>query len=601
MTSNPPASSTSQPASPHRESLNTAGSRLSVWAPTAQHVGAVIDGQPVTLIAEPGSWWRGPRLTAGQRYGFVLDDSDTPLPDPRSRRLPDGVHGLSCVDDPSAFDWTDQAWAGAVPTSIYELHIGTFSRGDGPRGAGTLDSAIAHLDELVGLGVTAIELMPVNAFNGDWNWGYDGVAWFAVAEVYGGPDAYRRFVDAAHGRGLSVIQDVVYNHLGPSGNYLPQFGPYVRTGLTNTWGESINLDDDEVRRFIRDNVTMWLRDFHVDGLRLDAVHALHDTRTPHLLAEIGSHASHVATERGFPATLIAESDLNDPIMFEPRDAGYGLDAQWSDDFHHAVHVALTGETTGYYADFAAAGALAKVLERGFFHDGTWSSFRGKAHGHPIDRNEFTTRLVVASQTHDQIGNRAAGNRLTSMLSDERLAIAATLTIASPFTPMLFMGEEWGARTPWQFFTAHPEPALAEKVTRGRLSEFARMGWDESIVPNPQDPRTFLRSRLDRSELTDPSRARLLGIYRELLALRRDAIRPDTVRFADLHAESFRDGTVTALRWPGWLLAVNLSAEPFVFDHAGELVFSSLRGRVAGWPVDPGAIAPDEAIVCRLPN
>ncbi len=583
------------------ESINVANSTLKVWAPAATRVAAVIDGETRPLAAGSGGWWHGPRLEVGQRYGFVLDEHGTVLPDPRSRRLPDGVHGLSAVDDPAAFAWTDQAWQGASATSasIYELHVGTFSQGNGPGGAGTLDSAIAYLDELVDLGVTAIEPLPVNAFNGDWNWGYDGVAWFAVAEVYGGPTGYRRFVDAAHARGLAVIQDVVYNHLGPSGNYLPQFAPYLRSGLSNTWGESVNLDEEEVRRYILDNVAMWLRDFHVDGLRLDAVHALHDMRRPHLLAQIGALADDIAAERGFAATIIAESDLNDPIMFKDRDAGgYGLAGQWSDDFHHALHVALSGETTGYYADFAEVGALAKVLSLGFFHDGTWSSFRGNFHGRHIDPAESTSHLVIAAQNHDQIGNRAAGDRLTALVSDERLAIAATVTIASPFTPMLFMGEEWGARTPWQFFTSHPELDLGEKVARGRIAEFERMGWDETIVPNPQDPETFFRSRLDRSELADPSRRTLRALYRTLLALRRDTIRPHSVRFGDLRAESFRNGTVTILRWPGWMLAVNLSAKPFVIDHAGELVFSSVRGLQIGIAMNASELLPEEAIVAR---
>lgn len=583
--------------------MTVAGDHLSVWAPAATTVDAVIDDTEVPLTVAADGWWHGPVVREGQIYGFRVDGNPQALPDPRGRRLPNGVHGLSQVDDPLSFAWTDQDWQGhqLAETSIYELHLGTFSHGAGPHGAGTLDSAIGHLDELVDLGVTTVELLPVNAFNGDWNWGYDGVAWFTVAEVYGGPSAYRRFVDASHARGLAVIQDVVYNHLGPSGNYLPPFGPYLRSGLANTWGASVNLDEDEVRRYILDNVAMWLRDFHVDGLRLDAVHALHDTRTPHILAEIGALGAEIERERGWPVTLIAESDLNDPIMFEPRDrGGYGLSGQWSDDFHHAVHVALTGETGGYYADFAAPDALAKVLSRGFFHDGIWSSFREKFHGRPIDPDEFTARLVVFSQDHDQIGNRAAGDRLTATLSDDRLAIAATLTIASPFTPMLFMGEEWGARTPWQFFTAHPEAELGEKVAEQRLAEFERMGWDESVVPHPQDPETFFRSRLDRGEQADPSRTRLLGLYRTLLALRNEQIRPKAVRFRDLHANSQRSGRVTWLRWPGWLLAVNLSDARAALPVTGTTVFSSRTGSAGS--VEPAEllIDPDEAVVARVP-
>ena len=296
--------------------------------------------------------------------------------------------------------------------SIYELHLGTFTP------EGTLDAALGRLDHLRSIGVDLVELMPVNSFNGTHNWGYDGVDWFAVDETYGGPEAYQRFVDGCHAAGLGVIQDVVYNHLGPSGNYLPLFGPYLKQGR-NTWGDLVNLDGEgcaEVRRYILDNALMWFRDFHVDGLRLDAVHALHDESPTHLLEEMAIEVAALSAHLGRPLTLIAESDLNDPRLVTPREAGgYGLDAQWSDDFHHAVHVALTRETTGYYADFEPLGALAKVIEKGFFHDGTFSSFRERDHGVPIDTAAMPTwRLVVCSQNHDQIGNRAVGDRITEV-------------------------------------------------------------------------------------------------------------------------------------------------------------------------------------------
>ena len=347
---------------------------------------------------------------------------------------------------------------------IYELHIGTFTP------EGTLDSAIERLDHLLDLGVDFVEVMPVNAFNGTHNWGYDGVGWFAVHEGYGGPDAYKRFVDACHAEGLGVVQDVVHNHLGPSGNYLPLFGPYLKDGR-NTWGDLVNLDGEgsaEVRRYILDNVRMWFEEFHVDALRLDAVHALSDTSEVHLLEEMAVETAAWSAHVRRPLTLIAESDLNDARLVTPREAGgYGLDAQWSDDFHHAVHVALSGETAGYYADFEPLEALAKVCERGFFHDGTFSSFRDRDHGVPIDTDTMPTwRLVVANQNHDQIGNRARGDRLAEHLDDDQLACAALLTLAGPFTPMLFMGEEWAASTPFQFFTSHPEPELGKATADG---------------------------------------------------------------------------------------------------------------------------------------
>ncbi len=458
-------------------------------------------------------------------YGYLIDDSEDPLPDPRSRRQPHGVHSRSRTFDPDAFAWSDAAWTGRqlAGSVIYELHLGTFTP------EGTLDAAIERLDHLVALGIDLVELLPVNAFNGTHNWGYDGVHWSAVEEEYGGPEAYQRFVDACHAAGLGVIQDVVHNHLGPSGNYLPLFGPYVKAEGANAWGSSINLDGEgsaEVRRYILDSVQMWFTDYHVDGLRLDAVHALEDASEVHLLEEMAIEVAALSAHLRRPLTLIAESDLNDASMVTPREAeGLGIDAQWSDDFHHAVHVALTGETSGYYADFEPLSALAKVCERGFFHDGTHSSFRGRDHGVPIDTARLPTwRLVVANQNHDQIGNRAVGDRLSDPspghLDDDQLVCAALLTLAGPFTPMLFQGEEWAASTPFQFFTSHPEAELGRLTAEGRIREFAQMGWDPAVVPDPQDPLTFERSKLDWSELTTGRHARVLEAYRRLTELRR---------------------------------------------------------------------------------
>ncbi|MEO6201451.1 MAG: malto-oligosyltrehalose trehalohydrolase [Cryobacterium sp.] len=466
-------------------------------------------------------WWRVSVPGTGETdYGFRVDGHG-PHADPRSRRQPSGVHELSRTFDATEHAWQDAAWTGRqlAGSTIYELHLGTFTP------EGTLEAAATRLPHLASIGVDFVELLPVNAFNGTHNWGYDGVLWYAVHEGYGGPAAYQRFVDACHQSGIGVIQDVVYNHLGPSGNYLPVFGPYLSDGGSTTWGSSVNLDaadSDTVRRYILDNALMWMRDYHVDGLRLDAVHALHDGRATHLLEEMAAEVAALSASVGRPLSLIAESDLNDPKLITQRDSGgYGLDGQWSDDFHHAVHVALTGETVGYYADFEPLGALAKVLTRGFFHDGTYSSFRGRTHGRRIDTERMPAwRLVVASQNHDQIGNRATGDRLTAQLDAGQLAIAAAVTMLGPFTPMLFMGEEWGATTPWQFFTSHPEPELGEATATGRIGEFARMGWDPSVVPDPQDPETFERSKLDWDELAEPAHARLLEFYRALGALRR---------------------------------------------------------------------------------
>ncbi|MGB4776929.1 malto-oligosyltrehalose trehalohydrolase, partial [Microbacterium sp.] len=487
---------------------------IEVWAPRAARVRLRRPEQyDLEMTPTDAGWWRGDvALEPGETYGFVLGDTDKTWPDPRSRRQPRGVHAPSAWDHPASFPWTDQEWTGRQLAGglIYELHVGTFTP------EGTLDAAAGKLDHLSDLGVTHVELLPVNGFNGAHNWGYDGVLWYTVHEGYGGPDAYRRFVDAAHAAGVAVIQDVVYNHLGPSGNCLPEFGPYLREGRGTTWGSSVNLDEPAVRAFIVDNALMWQRDFHVDGLRLDAVHALHESASGpvHILQEIAERTDALSAHLGRPLTLIAESDLNDPVMILPREAGgYGLTAQWADDWHHAVHVALTGETSGYYADFADPEALPKTWRGAFFHDGTHSSFRGVDWGKPVPPQVPSWRFVTFAQDHDQIGNRAAGDRLSHCLSFDRLAVAAVLTLTAPGTPMLFMGEEWGASTPWQFFTSHPEPELAAATRRGRTEEFAGMGWDPALVPDPNDPATFQRSKLDWSEVARGDHARLLDLYR----------------------------------------------------------------------------------------
>ncbi len=365
-----------------------------------------------------------------------------------------------------------------------------------------------------------------------------------------GREGYQAFVDACHAAGLGVIQDVVYNHLGPSGNYLPMFGPYLNAGGVNTWGESPNLDgedSDEVRRYIIDCALMFLTDYHVDGLRLDAVHALHDTRATHLLEEMAIDVDARSAFLGRPLPLIAESDLNDPRLISPRPAGgYGLNAQWNDDFHHALYVSLTGDTSGYYADFDSLAALGKVFENGFFHDGTRSSFRGRGHGQPIDTFRTQTwRLVVCSDNHDQIGNRAAGERLSTKISRQQQEIAAMVTLLSPFTPMIFMGEEWGADTPWTFFSAHPEPELAEAIRSGRLEEFAQMDWDTSVVPDPQDPQTFAAAKLDWSELEQPEHTRLLDVTTRLIEIRHT--------YPDFTDPRFDQGHATSDDEAGWLL------------------------------------------------
>jgi maltooligosyltrehalose trehalohydrolase len=554
-----------------------------VWAPRAGRVRLSVGDAMVEMRQADGGWWTPSEATPDPAegaldYGYLIDDADTPVPDPRSRRQPAGVHQRSRTYDPGSFSWTDSAWTGRqlAGSVIYELHVGTFTP------EGTLDAALDKLDHLHTIGVDFVEVMPVNAVNGVHNWGYDGVLWHAVHEPYGGPAAYQRFVDGCHAAGIGVIQDVVYNHLGPSGNYLPMFGPYLKQG-SNTWGDLVNLDGEgsaEVRRYILDNVRMWLEDYHVDGLRLDAVHALADESETHLLEEMAIEVARMSAHQRRPLTLIAESDLNDPKLVTPREAGgYGLDAQWSDDFHHAVHVALTGETDGYYADFEPLGALAKVVEKGFFHDGTFSSFRDREHGVPIDTAAMPTwRLVVCTQNHDQIGNRAVGDRITEHLDDDQLACAALLTLCGPFTPMLFQGEEWAACTPFLFFTSHPEPELGKATAEGRIKEFERMGWDPSVVPDPQDPATFARSRLDWAETTSDRGTRMLQVYRRLAGLRR--AHPDLTdpSFRRTRCEVDEDRRVFRMARGELLVAVNFGGEPATVEAGHrDLVFETGSG------------------------
>ncbi len=533
-----------------------------VWAPRAESLVLSANGTDYPMTAAEGGWWTAPAdAPAGTDvdYGYKVNGADTAVPDPRSRRQPDGVHSLSRTFDPAAHEWQDAGWTspGLNGGVIYEMHLGTFTE------EGTLDAAIGRLDYLVDLGVQYVELLPVNAFNGTHNWGYDGVLWYAVQETYGGPAAYQRFVDAAHQRGLGVIQDVVHNHLGPSGNYLGQFAPYLTEGMSNTWGDSLNLDgpeSDEVRRYVTENLLMWFRDYHVDGLRLDAVHALHDERAIHILEEFAEKTDACAAELGKPLFLIAESDLNNPRLISERSVnGYGLAGQWSDDFHHAVHVNLTGETDGYYEDFNSVGALAKVLTEGFFHNGTYSSFRARHHGRPLDPERISPlQLVVAAQNHDQIGNRAAGDRISATLNPAQLAQAAVLNIAGPFTPMLFMGEEYGAGTPWPFFTSHPEPELGKATAEGRLREFERMGWNPEDVPNPQDPQTFASAKLDWTEIEKPEHKELLETYRALIRLR--ASEPDLTEpdFRSISVDFSEDERWLVLRRRRTAVVLNLA-------------------------------------------
>ncbi|MBM7500405.1 maltooligosyltrehalose trehalohydrolase [Brachybacterium muris] len=502
--------------------------RYEVWAPSASRVQIRIDGAEHEMQAQTDGWHRLPEVPArpGARYAFRLDGDGPWVPDPRSLSQPDGVHADSEVIDPALLqretDWSGRSLRGAV---LYEMHVGTFTPGPDGRG-GTFDSAIERLDELVELGVDAVELMPVAAFPGDRGWGYDGVGLYATHASYGGPAGLARFVQAAHRRGLAVVLDVVHNHLGPAGNYLGMFGPYFTDAYQTPWGPAVNLDQEaarEVRDFLLGSARHWLVDMGLDGLRLDAVHELRDRSSRHFLAELSDTVDAWSQETGRELTLIAESDRNQPATVTPTSAsGLGMDMQWADDVHHGVHAWITGEQRGYYADFGSSEVLTRVLTGMFRHTGTWSTFRGRQWGAPVDPasphydgHSFVTFL----QNHDQVGNRARGDRIHHGLDPARHAAAIALVLLGPGTPMLFQGEEWAASTPFAYFTDHDEE-LGALVSAGRAEEFAAMGWADQVF-DPQDRGSFEQSMLQWQERTEGDHARMLAWYRTLIALRRE--------------------------------------------------------------------------------
>ncbi len=491
-----------------------------VWAPAAHDVQLEIVGEHLAMTPTDRGWWTvdTPLAKPGADYAFIIDGAEPPLPDPRSQSQPNGVHGRSRIIDHAAFNWTDAGWNAAPLESaiVYELHIGTFTP------PGTFDAAIDRLGHLIDLGVTHVELMPVAEFSGDRGWGYDGVDLFAPHHVYGGPDGLKRLVDACHARGLAVLIDVVYNHLGPSGNYLPRFGPYLTHHYSTPWGDAVNFDDrgsDEVRRLFCDNALMWMRDYHFDGTRIDAVHAIMDGSAIHFLEQLADEVATLERQIGRRLVLIAESDLNDPRIVKPTAVGgYGITAQWSDDFHHALHTVLTGERTGYYEDFKSIADLADALTNAWIYDGRYSKHRGRRHGRsPAGLSGH--KFLGYAQTHDQVGNRAMGDRSSHLMSTGRLQIAAAIILTSPFVPMLFQGEDWGASTPFLYFAGHPERELAQAVSEGRKREFAAFGWDPPNIPDPQALETFMRSKLDWTELDREPHRPLLQWHRDLIRLR----------------------------------------------------------------------------------
>jgi maltooligosyltrehalose trehalohydrolase len=479
-----------------------------VWAPRAGRVDLRLGGERIAMGSADG-WWEL-EAGSGPDYGFCLDGGD-PLPDPRSRWQPNGVHGLSRPLDLEGPRQTGGIWRGLRlrDAIVYELHVGTFTP------AGTFDSAIERLDDLVELGVNAVELMPVAEFSGERGWGYDGVDLWAPHHAYGGPAGLQRLVAACHARGLGVVLDVVYNHLGPEGNYLERFGPYLTDRHHTPWGRAVNFDGRQsrpVRDFVIENALAWLRDYDVDGLRLDAVHAIVDSSRPHVLEELASRVHELGAELGKPLFVVAEQP-----RLDPRVAAWGLDGQWADDFHHALHVLLTGERTAYYAPYGAVSDLADALTA------------------PGPLGLDAGRIVGFAQNHDQVGNRASGERLAHLVDPGRLRLAAALTICSPFVPMLFMGEEWGASTPFLFFSDHRDRDIALATTRGRIREFEAFGWRPEDVPDPQAAGSFQRSKLEWAERSRPPHRGLLRWHRDLLRLRRET--PELAAGAPTRVES----------------------------------------------------------------
>lgn len=550
---------------------------FSVWAPKAHSVELELGRQRMPMRAG-GQGWFSLSTEAGtdDDYGFRVDGGFR-RPDPRSQHQPAGVHGPSRLVDHGAFSWTDAAWRGFPLNDavLYELHIGTFTP------EGTFAAAIERLDDLVELGINAVEIMPVAEFAGTRGWGYDGVDLFAVHHAYGAPAGLKAFVDACHARGLAVVMDVVYNHLGPEGNYLAEFGPYFTDRYATPWGPAINYDgpgSDEVRAFVIDNALMWLRDYHCDGLRLDAVHAILDMSAVHILEALATHARALADELGRPLWVIAESDLNDPrLVRETERGGDGLTAQWSDDFHHAVHALLTGDRGGYYEDFGDIESVAVALRHAFVYAGRYSRYRGRTFGRPIGDLPLT-RFLGYAQNHDQVGNRACGDRLSHIVGAGRARMAAALTLLSPFVPLIFQGEEWAASSPFQYFTDLGDPGLRRAVSEGRRSEFAAFGWNPADVPDPQEPETFARSKLRWDERNDGDHAAMLQWYRDLIALRRATPGLRSGDASQVYTRCDPESSVLVYANAGIVVACNLGAVSVCIAEAG------------GAEVEPDAVA-----------
>ena len=540
---------------------------LRVWAPERSEPIKLKLGDRTIEMHRDGEWYAAivPELRTPTDYSFIVDGAE--VPDPRSMFQPNGVHSTSTTIDHGTFAWTDSNWKGfdLSRAILYELHIGTFTP------EGTFEAAAERLGHIVDLGATAVELMPVAEFAGERGWGYDTVDLFAPHHSHGGPDGLKKFINACHENGLGVVIDVVYNHLGPAGNYLANFGPYFTDRYTTPWGAAVNLDgpySDGVRNYFIDNALMWLRDYHCDGLRLDAVHAFYDRSAVHFLEEIKLRVQELETEIGRKLYVIAESDLNDSrLIWDRSRGGYELDAVWNDDFHHALHSLLTKESNGYYQDFGRVSDFALAMKQAYVYDGKFSTYRKRSQGRPIGTTDGS-KFLAYLQTHDQVGNRARGERTSALMSLEHLKIGAALVLTSPFVPMIFQGEEWGASTPFMYFTDHDEE-LGKLVSEGRKREFASFGWSAEDVPDPQAVETFLGSKLNWEEITRPPHAEILRWHKDLISLRKSKSSLMDHDLALVRTEFQENPAWLLVERPETATAVNFSEQPLQIDLGTE--------------------------------
>jgi maltooligosyltrehalose trehalohydrolase len=579
--------------------VSEGGVHFRVWAPKASSVSLVIIGEkePFAMNAEGRGYFSTfvQGLEPGRRYCYLLNE-DRPRPDPVSRFQPEGVHGPSEVIDPSQFKWGDQDWRG-IPLEemiLYEIHTGTFTK------EGTFEAIIPFIDYIKNdLGITAIELMPVGQFPGERNWGYDGVYLYAPQNSYGGPMGLKHLINACHRKGLAVILDVVYNHLGPEGNYLGNYGPYFTDRYKTPWGAAINFDgpeSDEVRQFITDNALYWVTEYHIDGLRIDAVHGIFDFSARHILFDIRETVHRQAKRLNRPIAMIAESDLNDVRVIDPpKSGGYGFNAQWNDDFHHCLHTLLTGERNGYYQDFGDFNQLAKALRKGFVYSGQYSPYRKRRHG-SSSSHISPSKFFIFSQNHDQVGNRAKGDRLSTLVSFEALKLVAGMVLLSPNIPLLFMGEEYAEEAPFQYFVSHSDQALIEAVRKGRSEEFTAFQWSGEI-PDPQDEVTFLRSKINLDLRHEGKNQTLLQFYETLITLRKELYTLSSPDKKGVQIEGFGREKVILIKWEGGQDRViglfNFNDKPIKIEIAvekgdWEKIFSSASEEWGGL----GALVPE---------